>query len=155
MNRQQRLGFNPLFKAVQPEEAPHPQVLDSEPAQAQHDKAVDGILGAEQPAPETAPEAQPAHEGASPIAPCGPQSHCKKDKISIEGEMSLAKAVLYLEDLVNNLRAGTLCLYSGEECLVLRPEPTVEFEIKASGKKKKGKLCLKLGWRSPKTKDQD
>lgn len=67
-------------------------------------------------------------------------------KISYEGTMPLAEAVAYFEAIAKGLKKGALTLRQGAETLTLTPDGPVELEVKASEKKRKGKLAFEITW---------
>ena len=70
----------------------------------------------------------------------------EKNEIQVEALMERARAVSYLQDLVNSLKSGEIGIQHGEQALSFSPEASVKVSVK--GKKKEGKesLSFKLSW---------
>ncbi|WP_243439630.1 amphi-Trp domain-containing protein [Fundidesulfovibrio soli] len=69
-----------------------------------------------------------------------------KDKIKVEGAKAVAEVVAYLEDLTAGMRAGSVCMTVGQDCMTLKPRGVMEFSLKVSQKKDKEKLSLEVEW---------
>ena len=69
-----------------------------------------------------------------------------KDKIKVEGAMAVAEVVAYLEDLTAGMRAGSVCMTVGQDCMTLKPRGVMEFSLKVAQKKDKEKLSLEIEW---------
>ncbi|KUG27252.1 hypothetical protein ASZ90_002888 [hydrocarbon metagenome] len=71
-----------------------------------------------------------------------------KNKVKMEGMLELREVVARLEDVVSNLKAGSICMAVGEDCVTLRPTSIVSVSMKASQKKDKEKFSLELSWKT-------
>lgn len=76
-----------------------------------------------------------------------------KNKVKMEGMLELREVVARLEDVVSNLKAGSLCMAVGEDCVTLRPTSIVAVTMKASQKKDKEKFALELSWKTGRDAD--
>lgn len=70
------------------------------------------------------------------------------NKVKMEGIMELREVVAYLEDVVHNMKAGSICMTVGEDCVTLRPSSIVDVEMKATQKKDKEKFSLEISWKT-------
>lgn len=78
-----------------------------------------------------------------------------KKEVSYETQMTLKKAVEFLEALVSGLKAGRVCVQQGHESVTVRPEKVVNLEIEAREKKEREALGFKLTWRKPIAAEED
>ncbi len=69
-----------------------------------------------------------------------------KDKLKIEGMVSLNQAITRIEELLDSLRNGAIHFQFGDESLTLNPPDVLDLELKASKKKKEQKISLELSW---------
>ncbi|MFP5238747.1 MAG: amphi-Trp domain-containing protein, partial [Acidobacteriota bacterium] len=60
--------------------------------------------------------------------------------------MAVAEVVAYQEDLTAGMRAGSVCMTVGQDCMTLKPRGLMEFSLKAAQKKDKEKLSLEIDW---------
>ncbi|MCF8033171.1 MAG: amphi-Trp domain-containing protein [Desulfarculaceae bacterium] len=72
-----------------------------------------------------------------------------KNEISYKAGLPASQALEHLENLVQSLRKGSVCLQVGGEQLVmgLNKAAPLELEISASEKKGKNRLSLELSWK--------
>ncbi len=70
----------------------------------------------------------------------------ENQEVEFEGQLSLAKAIGYLEALLNACRAGRICIQEGEDFVVLNPYNSVDLKVKAEQKEDEEFLSLKLSW---------
>lgn len=70
-----------------------------------------------------------------------------KKEAKLKGVMSIDQVVTYLENLVNSLKEGKICVRQGEQFVTLCPDQMVDVEVKATAKKGKEKIALELSWR--------
>ncbi|MCA9771159.1 MAG: amphi-Trp domain-containing protein [Myxococcales bacterium] len=59
--------------------------------------------------------------------------------------------VQYLNEISEGIRNGHLALANGGDEVVLEPHGLIKLSIKASRKKDRGKLTVKLAWKLPET----
>jgi len=71
-----------------------------------------------------------------------------KDKVKLEGVMTLAEAASTVADVASGLKAGSVCMAVGEDCLTLRPSAMVEVEMKLTRKKDRECVQIELNWPS-------
>lgn len=72
----------------------------------------------------------------------------KKQKLEFEGSLSREEACAQLEAIVKGLAKGSLQLQAKGQSIRLSPSHHFEFELKASSKGSKERLCLELSWRA-------
>jgi len=77
-----------------------------------------------------------------------------KKELCVSESMSLENVISYLEDLVNTLKNGKICVQRGEELLSLTPASVIDFELEGTVKKDKEKIKLELSWKHEK-KEED
>jgi amphi-Trp domain-containing protein len=70
-----------------------------------------------------------------------------KDKVKLEGVMDLKEVISYLEDVVNGMKSGSVCMTAGEDCVTLKPSGVVDVTMKATRKKDKEKIEIEIDWR--------
>lgn len=76
-----------------------------------------------------------------------------KQSVSLKGELELGKVTNHLEEIINGLTEGTLCIQQGPELVTLKPTAFVEMELEASAKGNKEKLTLELSWKQEEPKE--
>lgn len=67
-------------------------------------------------------------------------------KLNYRGNMPIDEAVAYFEALTNGLKRGTVTLRQGSETMHIQLGSEVDLEIKATSKKRKGKLTFAISW---------
>lgn len=70
----------------------------------------------------------------------------KDSEIKLKNELDRARAVSYLQDIVNSLKEGRVCVEKAEQSLSLSVPPSVSVEIKARQKEHKESISLKMSW---------
>ncbi len=70
----------------------------------------------------------------------------EKKSVVINERMESDQVVAFLEDLVESLRAGTICIQHGDDLVTLKPGSHVSMELEAAVKKGKEKLSLEMAW---------
>ena len=70
----------------------------------------------------------------------------KEPKIKFENTLTRGEAVIYLQAIIDSLKAGSVSLTQGEQSLELSPCETVEVEVKAGKKGTKEKVSFELKW---------
>jgi len=70
-----------------------------------------------------------------------------KVKIKCDGVMQLSEVIANLESIARDMKAGSVMLAVGEDCLTLQPPVLVNMAMRASQKKDKEKFVLELSWR--------
>ena len=79
----------------------------------------------------------------------------KKNEVKIKGNMTAKDVAVLLEDLVKSIKAGTVCIESGDNFVTLKPGDNIDFGIEAVQKKGKEKLSIEFGWRQPVPEDEE
>lgn len=77
-----------------------------------------------------------------------------KKELTVSESMSLDSVITYLEDLVETLKRGKLCVQRGDEFLLLTPASTIDFELEGVVKKDKEKINLELSWKREKNEKE-
>jgi len=72
-----------------------------------------------------------------------------KQKIKIEGVMQFADLSVVLEQLIADMKKGTLAVQVGDEALVLHPCPRVNVVVKAATNKEAETFQLEISWKRP------
>lgn len=72
--------------------------------------------------------------------------HTRKD-LKVEGAVELPHVIAYLEQLVQALKAGTVCIRQEDEEIVLGPRGVVGFALSARDRGRRQSLALELTWR--------
>lgn len=72
-----------------------------------------------------------------------------KQKIKIEGVMQCADLGVVLEQLIAEMKNGTLAVQVGDEALVLHPCPRVNVVVKAATTKDAETFHLEISWKRP------
>ncbi len=70
-----------------------------------------------------------------------------KRTVSVKTRTELGKVLSYLQQVVDCLRNGTLCVQNGQRGVVLKPLGLVELEVEATHKEDKQSLVLEISWR--------
>ncbi len=70
-----------------------------------------------------------------------------KRTVSVKTRTELGKVASYLQQVVDCLRNGTLCIQNGQRGVVLKPSGLVELEVEATHKEDKQVLVLEITWR--------
>jgi amphi-Trp domain-containing protein len=70
-------------------------------------------------------------------------------EIEVKSDMELKRAVSYLQDIVNTLKEGRICVEHAEQAVTLNPPATVSIELKARKKPSKESVSLKISWHTP------
>jgi len=68
-------------------------------------------------------------------------------EIRVKSEVDLDRAISYLQDIVSSLKQGRICVQRAEEALTLNPPSAVSVQVKASKKKDRESISLKVSWR--------
>ncbi len=74
----------------------------------------------------------------------------EKMEVDLKETLGKQNVIRYLEDLVNGLKAETVCIQAGEDMVTLKPSKIFEIVIEASSKKDKEALAVKLSWETEK-----
>lgn len=77
-----------------------------------------------------------------------------KSKVKIEQVIETAQVVKHLSDLAKSLESGVIRAEDAEHSVVLRVPEMMQFEMKVSRKKDKGKCALELTWTDDGTRDE-
>lgn len=72
-----------------------------------------------------------------------------KQKIKIEGVMQFTDLNVVLEQLIADMKKGTLAVQVGDEALVLHPCPSVNVVVKAATTKDAETFHLEISWKRP------
>jgi amphi-Trp domain-containing protein len=67
-------------------------------------------------------------------------------EIKLKNNLDRDRAVSYLQDIVNSLKAGTINVEQAEQSLSFEVPPAVAVEIKAKQKEDKESITLKMSW---------
>ena len=78
-----------------------------------------------------------------------------KKKMRIDSVMELTKAITYLENLVESIKAGRVEVQTGDETITLNPAQVVEFEMELSRKKDKEKMSFEMSWKKDPRLDEE
>jgi len=81
-----------------------------------------------------------------------------KQSVSLKGEMELERVITHLQEIVNGLKEGTICIQQSTDLVTLKPSGNIEVELEATLKGDKEKLSMELSWRQETEKealDQD
>ncbi len=70
-----------------------------------------------------------------------------KKSIELKGTMDIGRVISHLEEIVNGLKEGTICIQQGTDIVSLKPNSNIEIELEASLKSDKEKLSIELSWR--------
>ncbi len=70
-------------------------------------------------------------------------------KITFKGRLEQKKAIEYLEQLLDGLKAGAVYVQNEDEYVTLNPTKEIYIEVSASRKKEKEKFSMELSWYSP------
>ncbi|MBF0529387.1 MAG: amphi-Trp domain-containing protein [Deltaproteobacteria bacterium] len=70
-----------------------------------------------------------------------------KQEVKLKAIMNQGQLVTYLEELIANLKTGTIQVQKTDESVVLYPIDPIKVEVEAEGKKDKNKFTLELTWR--------
>ena len=70
-----------------------------------------------------------------------------KNKVKATGTVEFQRAITYLEELLEKLKAGDLVLSHGENSVVFHPKEAVELEIEAKEKDGKQKFSFEMSWK--------
>lgn len=70
----------------------------------------------------------------------------EKKKIEVKKNLEYTKAIAYMEDLLQSLKAGTIVVQSGDEHLTMTPGEHIEIKVEAKSKKGKQKFGFELSW---------
>lgn len=71
----------------------------------------------------------------------------KDSKVKIDGAMELNQVIVYLEDVLKGLKAGSVHVQLGQEAVLLQPSSVIAFEMEVSQKKDKEKISFELCWK--------
>ncbi len=74
------------------------------------------------------------------------RNEMEKKSVVINERMESDEIINFLEDLVESLRAGTVCIQHGDDLVTLKPGCHVGLELEAAVKKGKEKLSLEMSW---------
>lgn len=77
-----------------------------------------------------------------------------KQSVSLKGEMEVGRVVTHLQEIIKGLKEGTICIQQGTDLVTLKPSNNLEFELEASLKGNKEKLCIELGWKQEVEKEE-
>ncbi len=78
----------------------------------------------------------------------------RKD-VSKKLEVTVEQTITYIKDLIDGLKAGTVCIQEEDEYIALKPEEIILLEVKATQKKGKEKFQLELTWQKGDEMSQD
>lgn len=78
-----------------------------------------------------------------------------KREISFKGRIAQAKAIAYIEELLNGLKNDALYVQNDDEYVALKPTDDVLFEVEASQKKGKERLSIELTWTQPEPMEEE
>jgi amphi-Trp domain-containing protein len=70
-----------------------------------------------------------------------------KKEVELNSELTLEKAVEYLESILAGLKKGKVFIQQDDEVVELTPNKTVAIEVEAKQKKHGEKLSFKLSWK--------
>lgn len=73
----------------------------------------------------------------------------KNNEIRVKNCVARRQAVDYLQDVVNSLRSGRVCVEHAEQSVTLSPPGDVTVQVKASAKEDKQSISVKISWRIP------
>ena len=80
-----------------------------------------------------------------------------KKEISYKDSLPLHQAMSHLENLVDSLKKGAVCMQVGREYVLFNLDGGVPMEVQVSASEKKGKnrITVELTWREAAQKEQD
>lgn len=70
-----------------------------------------------------------------------------KKEAKVKAVMELPKAVSYIADIVESLKAGQVSITNGAESLTLEPPQSIKLEFAAAQKADRESISLKISWR--------
>lgn len=76
-----------------------------------------------------------------------------KQSVNLKGELELGKVTSHLEEIINGLTEGTLCIQQGTDLVTLKPTAYVDMDLEASAKGNKEKLTIELSWKQEAPKE--
>ena len=69
-------------------------------------------------------------------------------KIAVKASLDLNQTIGYLEEVINCLREGTLCVQKADDFVTLKPQNDIMLTIEAAQKKDKESLEIEMRWRT-------
>ncbi|MFH0823924.1 MAG: amphi-Trp domain-containing protein [Pseudomonadota bacterium] len=71
-----------------------------------------------------------------------------KQEVVVKKTLEMDKAIQYLQDIVDSLKAGRICVEHQGQSVFLTPAQVVEVEFEATKKKNKERIELEITWHS-------